>query len=91
VQLYYRKHRMKAVYGLTLEDYDAMLEAQGGVCAICGGGPIGGREKYLCVDHDHETGKVRGLLCGHCNTGIGKLKHDSSILAAAIEYLALHR
>ena len=56
-----RKSHLKRKYGLTLEEYDAMLEAQGGVCAICG--EPRPEERTLHVDHDHETGAIRGLLC----------------------------
>ena len=63
-----RKHILKKLYGLTLESFDEMLKAQGGVCAICKQTDKTG--KFL-VDHDHETGKVRGLLCRRCNHIIG--------------------
>jgi hypothetical protein len=53
-------------YGLTIARYEEMLEGQRGVCAICDGLPSG-KNKSLCVDHDHETGAVRGLLCHRCN------------------------
>ena len=75
-------------YGLTLEDYKRMLESQNGQCAICGidkGYPKSGRR--FAVDHDHETGKVRALLCGNCNTGISHFKHDPDLMEKAIDYL----
>lgn len=71
-------------YGITPAIYEAMLEAQGGVCAICGDLP-GDRE--LAVDHDHETGAVRGLLCTRCNPALGMLRDDVDLLARAIKYL----
>jgi hypothetical protein len=78
-------HYMRSyLYGMTAEDYAGLLEAQGNACAICGGEWTNGRPH---VDHDHKTGKVRGLLCGPCNTGIGHLKDDPARLAAAITYL----
>jgi len=64
-----------------------MEQAQGGVCAICGKPEATARTKRLCVDHCHETGKVRGLLCSHCNRAIGLLGDSCAILASAITYL----
>lgn len=80
-------------YGLTVEEYDAMLEAQGGVCAICGEKCSAGRR--LSVDHSHACcpgpkscgACVRALLCMNCNQGIGKLKDNPDLLEAAAEYL----
>jgi hypothetical protein len=76
--------RLKRVYGIDLAEYDALRDAQGGVCAICHGRPGRGR---LVVDHDVLTGSVRGLLCNQCNTAIGLLRHDPMRLTAAVEYL----
>lgn len=75
------------LYGLRPEDYIAMYERQQGRCAICGenGETFGGRR--LHIDHDHDTGKVRGLLCGLCNTAIGHLKDSPTLLRAAASYL----
>jgi hypothetical protein len=81
-----RKRSLKNRYGLSVADYEAMLAAQGGVCAICGQPDSTGRR--LSVDHDHNTGAVRGLLCSHCNRGIGHFKDSTTLLARAIEYLA---
>lgn len=77
-------------FGISLEDYEHMLSLQGGRCDICGveENPDGRR---FHVDHDHTTGKVRGLLCGPCNSGIGLLKEDLAILTAAIKYLDKHQ
>ena len=72
-------------FGITREQYDEILEAQGGVCAICKEVCNSGRR--LAVDHDHETGEVRGLLCGNCNTAIGKFHDNTDYLRAAIAYL----
>lgn len=60
-------------YNLTLDEFNAMLLEQGGVCKICGGLPSKG--KSLHVDHNHETGVVRGLLCQRCNIGLGILEN----------------
>lgn len=65
-----RADRLKRFYGLTEDQYDKMLSDQGGACAICGKG-ADRRSPYLCIDHDHNTGRVRGLLCNACNLGVG--------------------
>ena len=74
-------------YGLTVAEYHARLSAQGGRCAICRSefGDATGRR--LAVDHCHGTGRVRGLLCGKCNVGIGQFNHDPDLLTKAIGYL----
>lgn len=69
-------------YGITAVAFNAMLADQGGACRICRS------VEKLVIDHDHATDKIRGLLCGGCNAGIGMLKEDPAILSAAIEYLA---
>lgn len=73
-----------AQHHLTLSAHQAIYKAQDGACAICATPrePLG-----LVIDHNHKTGKVRGLLCGACNTGIGLLKDSPDVLDAAIEYL----
>ena len=63
-----------------------MLEIQGDACAICGTKDTGNRKAFH-VDHCHDTGKIRGLLCGNCNSGIGNLRDDINLLQRAIEYL----
>ena len=79
-----RAYKLRA-YGLTTEAYDALLLAQLGRCAICGDPEKDGWD--LAVDHDHDSGRVRGLLCRRCNVGIGLLRDDARIVAAAAEYL----
>ncbi len=79
-------------YGLTEETYQTMLTTQHGCCAICGGNETvisswTKRLKRLAIDHDHDTGIVRGLLCGRCNQGLGYFKHDPKLLLAAVAYL----
>ena len=81
-----RSIRYQRRYGITLADYDEMLEEQGGGCAICGKTPED-NGKRLGVDHDHNTGRVRGLLCDKCNSGLGMLRDDSTLLLRAVEYL----
>lgn len=74
-------------YGLTLDDYKELQKKQNGKCAICGA-EIGNSEgDRLYVDHNHKTGKVRGILCSNCNIGIGKFHDNISLLKRAIEYL----
>lgn len=76
---------LKYRYGLTPEDLLHMHELQNGVCAICFSLPKEGRN--LDVDHCHETGKIRGLLCNNCNRGLGHLQDSKEILEKAISYL----
>ena len=83
----YHSQQMKRNYGITLEDYDRMYKEQNGVCKICSLPQVSKRNTRLCVDHDHGTGKVRGLLCDDCNRGIGLLKDDARLLDKASEYL----
>ena len=81
--------RLKKEYGITEKDYDRMYMEQLGVCAICEKPEtrqLKGKTTLLCVDHDHETGKVRGLLCHRCNTVIGMFT-DTDLLDSAKRYL----
>ncbi len=87
-----RRKRLRR-YALTPADYDRLLAEQGGLCAICGKpesvqqpNRVTGAES-LAVDHDHETGRVRGLLCMLCNTAIGKFGDDPEMLRRAANYL----
>jgi len=84
-----RDARLRRVFGLSSDDYTAMLADQGGGCALCGRTPPPGRS--LHVDHNHETGVVRGLLCFRCNAGIGQFREDKLRLADAIVYLTRGR
>lgn len=82
-----RRYKLKK-YGLTLEEYEALLALQDGKCAICGSSdPSRSGWASMPVDHDHETGQVRGLLCDDCNNGIGRFKDDPELLRKAIVYL----
>ena len=78
---------IKCVYGINSEEYRNMLESQGGTCAICHSSSIGGKRNHFDIDHNHMTGKVRGLLCRSCNYLIGNSKEDILILRSAIAYL----
>lgn len=80
------KHIEKS-YGVTSDQYHAMLLAQGGVCAICGRRPMKSR---LAVDHCHRTGKVRSLLCRKCNSMIGLAGDRPDVLACGVAYLRAH-
>ncbi|WP_159083913.1 endonuclease VII domain-containing protein [Nocardioides terrigena] len=85
-----RAGHIDRLYGLSHDDYLAMHDEQGGVCAICHepeGMTYKGKPKALCVDHDHETGKVRGLLCAACNFALGKFRDNPALLRAAADYL----
>ena len=78
--------------GCTQEQYDALYAAQDGKCALCGDSTPGrfvgnGKAQDFCADHDHETGRIRGLLCGNCNAGIGHLQDNSTLLRKAADYL----
>jgi hypothetical protein len=83
---YARKEMLRKKYGLTVEEYLAMAEAQGQVCKICKQ-PETDKYGMLHVDHDHATNTVRGLLCTQCNTGLGKFRDDPELLRSAIAYL----
>lgn len=81
-------YRLLKKYGLTIEEYEALYEAQDGVCAICKCPPEeAGRWERLMVDHDHETQEVRGLLCQNCNSGLGHFRDDPELLRRAVLYL----
>lgn len=77
-------------YGLTEQDLVGMLTRQKSRCAICGTAEPGSAGEW-CVDHDHITGQIRGLLCGRCNSGIGLLQDDPDIIKAAARYVTRHR
>lgn len=83
-----RASQRKCMYGITAEDFASLLRKQRGVCAICNQSCSTGRQ--LAVDHDHATGKVRGLLCSRCNRGLGHFKDDVLQLQAALAYLLEH-
>jgi hypothetical protein len=76
-----RHYHLVRRYGITEAEYDSMLEEQGGLCAICGEQAAGH------VDHDHVTGKVRGLTCFNCNGGLGQFRDRVDIMLKAIDYL----
>jgi len=83
-----QERRLQKSWGLTQENFNKLLAGQGGGCAICGSSKSGTRKDgRLCVDHNHETGEIRGLLCASCNRGIGLLGDSSEVIFAAFNYL----
>lgn len=87
--MYKREYSLLRNYGLTQKDFDLLLEKQGGTCAICKGESRVIRPG-LCVDHNHSTGKVRGILCHKCNVALGTLEDSPARAQSVIEYLLLH-
>lgn len=88
----FKRIDLKKNFGITLEAYNAMWEAQGGVCAICGKPEtvVDNRTKLprsLAVDHDHVTDEVRGLLCMACNQGVGNFREDPATMRKAAKYI----
>lgn len=93
-RMYYKNHKdkhkdywFKKRYGISLEEYDRILEEQNGVCAICACLESDNKKDLLSVDHDHETGQIRGLLCSNCNRGLGSFKDSLDLLDKAVDYL----
>ena len=84
-RLIQRRSEFKKKYGLTIEDYEAMFASQKGLCAICLKHQSQFRLKFA-VDHCHEKGHVRSLLCGNCNTALGLIKEDPQTLQRMIAY-----
>ena len=83
-----RKLTLRTKFSLSISDYNELLQKQGGVCAIClMRSTSNSYHKNLAVDHDHKTGRIRGLLCMRCNTALGAFNDDRHILQRAIVYL----
>jgi hypothetical protein len=83
-----RAYHLKRKYGMTPEDFDKMLESQGGRCAICGSDDPG--RDWWSTDHDHATGAVRAILCNNCNGALGMLGDSAMTVRAAWHYLEWH-
>ena len=81
-----REYNWLKTYGITGEIYRAMLTAQSEVCAICGTLDPG-KGEFFAIDHDHATSQIRGLLCVHCNVGLGHFNDDPKTMTKAIKYL----
>lgn len=90
-----KNYHMRRSFGITLDDYNAMAEAQGHVCAICGRPETSkgqnGTAQDLAVDHCHDGGKIRGLLCSFCNRGLGFFEDDIDRIKSAIRYVRKHK
>lgn len=80
-----RANKLRARYGMSEDQYNLLLALQEAVCAICGAQHT--QDRMLAVDHDHQTGQVRGLLCGNCNRAIGLFRDSTENLKNAIKYL----
>jgi len=85
-----RRNRLKQNYGITVEQWDEMFEAQGGCCAVCGTSEPGGRHGTFHVDHCHDSGDVRALLCNGCNVALGMMNEDPERIRALADYAAAH-
>jgi hypothetical protein len=81
-----RKKNLKRLYGINLDQFNELKSSQNAMCAICGTKEPGGTGEFA-VDHCHSTGSVRGLLCMHCNTGLGKFNDNPAALRKAADYL----
>ena len=79
-----RDYHLRRVYGITIDEYEKISGNQNGKCAICNDKP---KTRPLCVDHNHKSKKIRGLLCDPCNTALGKFKDSAYLLKEAIKYL----
>ncbi len=88
-KLYYRKSKLKRMYGVSLDDYNKMFQKQRGCCAICGKHQSQ-ESRALSVDHNHKTGEVRKLLCGKCNLLIGQVESNIDIIDIVFDYLKEH-
>lgn len=82
-----RKYWLMKKFGMTMADYDAVVQSQLGLCAICGGTLSDPRGFYPHIDHDHATGKFRGVLCFSCNGGLGNFKDSPEVMRAAADYI----
>lgn len=91
-----KRAHLKNSFGLSLEAYNALFEAQAGLCAVCGESEKAkqlGHDKprLLAVDHNHSTGKVRGLLCTNCNLALGNMRDSEALISKLLEYIRRHQ
>lgn len=87
----YRRRHLKRTFGITEEQYESIKRIQDGKCAICGKDEKDARGGMLCVDHCHNSRKIRGLLCFECNIALGNFHDDLNILRRAAEYISGHQ
>ena len=85
-----RDKHLRQRYGFDHTEYDRMLQIQGGCCAVCLSKDPGKGFRYFHIDHDHATGKVRGLLCAKCNQALGLLAENVEVVQRALNYLQHH-
>lgn len=83
-----KKYVLKKKYKLSLEEYQRMFDLQEGLCFLCK--QKGEDNRLLCIDHNHNNGKIRSLLCGSCNRGLGLFKDNPNLLERAAEYIRAH-
>ena len=86
----WRSQHLKSAYGITIDEYNVVLSSQGGVCAICGS-EKGDAGRRLCVDHNHVTGRNRGLLCNKCNYAVGLIGDNPEVAKNLTDYLIKYR
>lgn len=82
-----REYQLKRVYGISKEEHDYLVESQEGICAGCGASSFNQKSYHLAVDHDHETGTIRGLLCLKCNRILGLAQDNPDLLRKLADYL----
>lgn len=82
---YNRNHALLQHYGISLQEWYTLFDQQNNICAICGADQPRGKNWH--TDHNHKTGKVRGILCGWCNTALGKFQESEDIMRKAVKYL----
>ena len=85
-----RNRQLQQLYGISGEDYEKLFKKQGGQCAICGTIKAGEKNIFFSIDHNHQTNKIRGLLCYKCNTALGMFNDDPGLLEKAAQYLRDH-
>ena len=86
-QEYNRHWKLKQQYGIGIFEYREIYKSQNGCCAICGDAKVDHGKHGLVIDHCHNKGHIRGLLCAKCNTGLGQFRDDTGLLQKAIDYL----
>ena len=90
-RLHDRSSKLKALYGINVDQYDKMVYDQGGRCLVCKEIPLSKKGKVgLHVDHDHLSGRIRGLLCHGCNVALGHLKENEDIVRNLLSYIQKH-